>query len=398
MGIKRIIGGKMFKRIFVVGSILFLSFMVFFYGYRLFYYYSAEHKKKIVVTLSDEIITNTDKLVEIEGDFYFQGTVENNYLYYAGIEYRIINFNKQYLTLIANEDLTKLKYGISSKYEESDIKRWLEEKYLETFNQELLYEKKVSLLDLETYLHIGGENSFLTFSDMWVVEDDKGLMLDKLGKINTPSSYQYFLGVRPIITIKNVDYIRGDGTLHNPYIIENKEATTLKDTSIGEYIQYKNSLYRIVSKDHGIRVVAVESVGKNKFSDNSIVYGASVPGDLYSYLNEAFLSRLNLEDLIITNWNIGSYQDTYKDIETKQVSSYVGLLTIGDYFIQDITGYLLSTSKESNTMIYTIQLDKSLYLTLPTKELDIYPSFSFHEELEISGGNGTKNYPYEVGV
>lgn len=388
----------MMKRIFVIGSILFLSFMVTFYGYRLFYYYSAEHEKKITTNLSNQIITNTEKLVQANDDFYFQGMADNNYLYYAGIEYRIINLNDDYLTLIANEDLTKLKYGISADYETSDIKKWLEEKYLNQFNQDFLYDKNVSLLDLQTYLHIGGENSFLESNDIWVVEDNKGLMLDKEGKINTPSSYQYFLGVRPIIKIKNVDYIRGDGSINNPYIIENKIVNTLEDTSIGEYLKYKNSIYRIISKDNGVQVVSVETVGKNKFSDTSILYGDGSKDDLYQYLNVSFLSRLNPDDLIKEDWNTGSYQVSYKETELKKVSSYVGLLAVGDYFIDNITGYILTTSKDNDNMIYTIQEDKSLYLALPTRELDIYPSFRLKEELGISGGTGTKNYPYEVGV
>lgn len=388
----------MMRRIFVIGSILFLTFMVTFYGYRLFYYYSAEHEKKITTTLSNQIITNTDQLVQIGDDFYFQGTTDNNYLYYAGIDYRIISLNDEYLTLIANEDLTKLKYGTSDDYDTSDIKKWLEEKYLSQFNQDFLYEEKVNLLDLQTYLHIGGESSFLESNDIWVVEDNKGLMLDKEGKINTSSSYQYFLGVRPIIKIKNVDYIRGDGSVNNPYIIENKIVNTLEDTSIGEYLKYKNNVYRIISKDNGVQVVAVKTVGKNKFSTANILYGTSSKDDLYQYLNVSFLSRLNQEDLIKADWNIGTYQDCYKETESKKVSSYVGLLTIGDYFINNITGYILATSKENDDMIYTIQEDGSLYLVFPTRELDIYPSFVLKEELGISGGNGTKNYPYEVGV
>ena len=76
------------------------------------------------------------------------------------------------------------------------------------------------------------------------------------------------------------------------------------------------------------------------------------------------------------------------------VSSYIGLLTVGDYFIQNITGYLLLPSDD---MVYTVTEDKNLYMVNPNKVLDIYPSFSLKKDLIVNRGIGTKENPYEVG-
>lgn len=383
----------MLKRGFVIVSILFLSFMIIFYGYRLFYYYKIEHKSKEVTTLSSEIIINTEKLVEKEETFYFYGDVTNNYLYYRGIMYRIISFNDDFLTLIPDTSLTTLRYGIGEDYEQSDVKLWIENEYRKTLNSEILYDNEIKLMDLKNYVNIGRENSFLKSDGMWIVDGNKGMMLDKEGKINTPSSYQYFFGVRPIITIKNGNYIRGNGTQENPYLIENKIINTLEDASIGDYIKYKEKVYRVIDKENGVKVVSLDSIGQYMFSNSTVLYNSN--SILYQYLNTQYLATLNQEDLILSKWNNGGYQTSYKETKTTQVSSYIGLLTIGDYFIHDIAGYTLANLEN---MIYTIQEDKTLYLVNPQRKLDIYPSFYLKKELEIVGGNGTKTSPYEVGV
>ncbi len=384
----------MLKRIFVIGSILFLSFMVIFYGYRLFYYYSAEHKKKTVTTLTNQIITNSEKLLEIENDFYFYGDVSNNYLYYSGMEYRIISFNDDYLTVIANEDLTKLRYGVGEEYDLSDIKIWLENEYLKNVNQGLLYSQETKLLDLKTYVAIGESSSFIKSNDMWLVDGNKGLMLDKDGNVNTPNSYQYFLNIKPIIKIKNINYIKGNGTINNPYIVENKIVNVLEDAYVGEYIKYKNGIYRILSKESGVKVVSIDSIGQHSFSSSNTLYESGLRDDLYNYLNNEFLSSLNSDDLVLTTWKNGPYNTSYQESESRLVSSYVGLLTVGDYFIQNIKGYILLSSEDT---VYTINEDKNLYKVSPNKVLDIYPSFSLKNELKINGGMGTKESPYEVG-
>lgn len=383
---------KVVKKVFIVISILFIGFMISFYGYRLYYFYSSEHKNEIAVTLSKQIIANSKDLVEKDDMFYFYGDTLSNYLYFSGIMYRIINFNDEYLTLIADEDLTKLKYGLNDNYDDSDVKSWLENRYLKDINLELLYNQEISLLDIDTYKKVNAENSFIKSNDMWIYDNNKGLMLDKNGSINTPSSYQYFLGIRPVIKVKNINYISGKGTINNPYILEKVNTNTLIDTYVGQYIKYKNNVYRIISKDDGVKVVSTNSIGKYKFSDSGNSYNST--SVLYKYLNEKFLATLNKDDILLTKWKSGVYNLSYKDVESKNVSSYIGLLTIGDYFIQDISGYILAMSKNT---VFTIQEDKSLFLVFPNKKLDIYPAFSLKEELKINDGLGTKNNPYEVG-
>ena len=76
------------------------------------------------------------------------------------------------------------------------------------------------------------------------------------------------------------------------------------------------------------------------------------------------------------------------------MSTYVGLLSIGDYFINNIEGYTLS---KSGNYIYTIKEDGNLFIDNPKKSHSIYPSFTLKGDLKINNGDGTIEFPYEVG-
>ena len=71
---------------------------------------------------------------------------------------------------------------------------------------------------------------------------------------------------------------------------------------------------------------------------------------------------------------------------------------MGDYFITDIKNTYLITPDINNTnMIYTINDKNALYLQSINEELNIYPSFTLKNNLNVTSGNGLKNNPYIIG-
>ena len=74
---------------------------------------------------------------------------------------------------------------------------------------------------------------------------------------------------------------------------------------------------------------------------------------------------------------------------------YIGLLKIGDYFINSIPNSYLITP--SNNEIYIINNKKMLYINKINEKLDIYPVFTLNNELTIKSGSGYKNNPYIIG-
>ena len=384
----------MIRRIFVFVSIIFLSFMICFYGYKLIYFYNLEQKGEGIPTLTNQIITRTNKLVSVNDEYYFKGNANNNYVYFSGMYYRIISFNDFNITLICDEDVTKLKYGSNESYKESDIKKWLDDIYKKNINNKLVIDNSITLLNKDIYQNIGGIDSFIESSNIWILDNDKGLVLSEDGSINVPESYNYYLNVRPVIKVKNINYINGNGTIDNPYILESKEVKKLNDVYVGNYITYKDKTYRVINNDGNIKVVSTENIGNHIYSTSTNNYKYSSKNDLYYYLNTTYLTSLNKDNIVLSNWNNGPYNTSFKDVKSYTMSTYVGLLSIGDYFINNIEGYTLS---KSGNYIYTIKEDGNLFIVSPKASYPIYPSFTLKGDLKINNGDGTIDFPYEVG-
>lgn len=390
-----------FRKIFVSISIIFLSFMIGFYGTRLFYYYKEETKndKKTYtlieyITKEDNLLNN--KLLKEKNNYYFYKDTNNNYLYYSGLMYRILYLNDKSIYAISEENITNLKYGIDENYDSSDVKKWLNDIYKTNLNQENL--KNITLLDKDTFNKIGGKESYVVNDDFWVLDKNKALVIDSNGNLTKTNNYSDFLGIKPVIELNGtINYITGDGTKENPYLIENKKINKLKDLYVGEYIKYNNVNLRIIEKnENGIKVLSLDKLNeKHIFSNYTNVYSLRYRNDLAYYLNNTYINKLNKKDLIKTTWYIGEYNLSYKDVESKNQNMYIGLLKIGDYFINSIPNSYLITP--SNNEIYIINNKKMLYINKINEKLDIYPVFTLNNELTIKSGSGYKNNPYIIG-
>ncbi|MBP3461726.1 MAG: hypothetical protein J6K21_04880 [Bacilli bacterium] len=390
-----------FRKIFVLISIIFISFMIGFYGTRLIYYYKQENRKDNksytlikYITKEENLLNST--IVKDKNNYYFHKKTENNYLYYSGLMYRILYLNDKSIYAITEEVVTNLKYGQDENYDSSDIKEWLNNVYKKNLNQE--YIKNITLLDKDTFYKIGEEKSYVIGNDFWVLDKNKALVVDENGNLTKTNNYSDFLGVKPVVEIDGTkDYITGDGTKENPYLLENKSNNTLNDIYVGEYIKYKNIDLRVIEKNNdGIKVLSLNKLDeKCSFSNYTNKYQLKYKSDLGYYLNNTYIKKLNKKDLIQTNWYIGEYKTTYKETEDKYINTYIGLLKIGDYFINSIPNSYLITP--NNKDIYIINDKKTLYTNKTNEKLDIYPVFTLNKNLIIKSGSGYKNNPYIVG-
>ncbi len=399
------IGGSMkylFRKGIVFLSVLFLSGMVLFYGYRLIHFYQLEQGNKNTVYTMIEYLTREEnllknKLLKQENQYYFDAFASNNYLYYSGILYRILSFDEENLLVIADDCVTYLKYGIALDYNSSDIYKWLNEVYLSNLNPQYLANQKVDLLTKEMFSKMGGKDSFLVGEDFWILDNEQGLIVTKEGEITKPTNYDAFIGIKPTLLLKGqTKYMGGDGTRENPYILEDRETKSLADLFVGEYIRYQNQLFRVVEKnDLNIRVISLSKLDAAiPFSTGSNDYNEKT-SSLSSYLNHEYYETLKQEDVVKTAWKNGEYHFDYQEVAENSVSSYVGLLTVGDYFITDFPNSFLLAKSGNN--IYAINQDKFLYEEIPTTPLDIYPSFTLKGDLKVQSGKGYLKNPYVVG-
>lgn len=433
---KKIMKNKKYL-IFIILSILFLGFMISFYGYRLVHYYLIENpsgsKLNENTSLVDEII-NKNKIVNEgnglyfdDNNYIFKGQVNNNYVYYSGLLWRIVKINKDgSIKLISEEVLTSLYWDNTDNFEDSTLNNWLNDKiltklshqeYLSNINicvdildkvenkecEKYFNKQKIGFLSVDEYIESKGKQSYLNNGksywlsnsdyngNMWYVNSDGGL-----SNVNSDSNY----GIRATILLKDgIVNISGDGTFDKPFIIENDNYTNLSQVNIGMYLNYSNYKWRVIDKNEtGIKVVLdgylndemVFDYYSNLFNKNN---------HIGNYLNNNFYNTLENKDYIVPgDYYIGSYLDyNYQNTMNTKGNYNVSLLSVGDMFANEYNNIFLVNPYDSEEMIYTIDNNYYLYGNSISTSLKIRPVLYLDNSLLISSGKGYKNDPFEIG-
>lgn len=379
---------------FVKYSIIFLTFMVLFYGFRLVHYYRKEHKKDSKNYTLIEYLINDENLTknkyQKEKDRYYFTTNDNNYLYYSGLMYKIAYIDSNYIYAISDEAVTSLKYGLKEDYDESNIKKWIDNVYKNNLDKANLID--ATLINQEDYNKI--KDNLDNYNDFWIRD---GYVATKKKEILKATNFSDFIDVRPFIVLKDSKYITGDGSKNNPYLLKNDSVSKLDELYVGDYLIYKDLTLRIIEKNEsGVKVLSVEPLDRVRvFSLNSNKYSKQNTTDLGYYLNNNYIDNLNKKDLIKTKFYIGTYDIDYEETENESVNMYVGILKIGDYFISNYDSMHLLTP--SNDEIYTINENNELQVQSILTRLNVHPVFTLDKNLSIISGNGRENNPYKVG-
>ena len=166
-----------YRLIFNICSILFLSSLVIFYGYRLIHFYILEHK-----TYTDEAVPFYEKLIDSKGiegtnnglqttneGYYYASLSEDNYVYYLGKVWRIISIDKNNnIKMITEDNQTILNWDQSVNFDNSNINKWLNksddehsgifEKSLKSVTVMKQNGKIADLLTKEEYEKLGDKN------------------------------------------------------------------------------------------------------------------------------------------------------------------------------------------------------------------------------------------------
>ena len=408
------------EKIFLIISILFILGSIVFYGYRTYYYYHKTHDVVKNITIKDKLTAlnnlayQNDGLYEDNGYFYYKGLDVNNYVYYSGRLFRIIDISNG-IRMIEQDTETNLIWGIDTDYSKSNIHKWLDS-YLNTLKDYDIYLMKnewcnekidldnyqcnetindyVGLLDIEDYMQAGAKNSYLNNQTyFWTLNFDKNgnpLYINNEGNINNiyRKEDNYFsYGIRPVITLKSdISIVSGSGSNEDPFIIEELGNALLKDNSIGSYVNYNERSYRILSiDDKGVELLANEVVDKDLEYDN-----------VYKYLNNEFIKELTKEDLVKNNYDIKEYSlnNKYELTDKKTKSNYVIIPSIGDLFLNESNGYWLSNYSDSKLgLYYTLDENNMFFSDLKTNSHRIRPIIKLNIETVVSSGLGTKDKP-----
>ncbi len=420
------------EKIFRFCSVIFLSSLFIFFSFRLVYNYMKEQKANSLIDngmLSTKIINNLKKENYLYNDnkYILKNLVENNYVSYSGILWRIVSVDDGKIKLVSDENVTVLPFG--KNYDESNVIKWLNSTFKSNLTQPDLFitefdscvnnvdkiEKSdcnnsknyVSLLSMNDYIDAGANNSYLnnnTYfwlsalneSEPWYVFDNGGLKTD---------SNNHIYGVRPVIVLNDIEYIYGNGTKSSPYIISNEPVDTLSEIELGSYIDYSGYTWKVVSKDEtSVKVVLSTPLKLNDeeikkiYSKKYNYYNLNDSTGIAYYLNHTFYNTLkNKKYLKKGDFYIGKF-DTYdlEELYNEKVNAYVGLLTVGDIFVtQNIDMYLLSSVTDDNT-IPILNKNNSLFYNFISYESGIKPVIYLDNKAEVKGGMGDENYPFEL--
>lgn len=420
------------EKIFRFCSVVFLSSLFIFFSFRLIYNYMKEQKANSLIDngmLSTKIINSLKKENYLYNDnkYILKDLVENNYVSYSGILWRIVSVDDGKIKLVSDENVTVLPFG--KNYDESNVIKWLNSTFKSNLTQPDLFitefdscvnnvdkiEKSdcnnsknyVSLLSMNDYIDAGANNSYLnnnTYfwlsalneSEPWYVFDNGGLKTD---------SNNHIYGVRPVIVLNDIEYIYGNGTKSSPYIISNEPVDTLSEIELGSYIDYSGYTWKVVSNDEtSVKVVLSTPLKLNDeeikkiYSKKYNYYNLNDSTGIAYYLNHTFYNTLKDKKYLKKgDFYIGKF-DTYdlEELYNEKVNAYVGLLTVGDIFVtQNIDMYLLSSVTDDNT-IPILNKNNSLFYNFISYESGIKPVIYLDNKAEVKGGMGDENYPFEL--
>ena len=323
--------------------------------------------------------------------YYFKGSnsqVNNNYLWYGGHQWRVMEFDTSdnTLLLISTQPLTTIQPASSawttqSAYENSYINSWLNDYFYNsldssvknnivsnTFNvgiytdvDEITTTQKVGLLDQDQYERAGSTDSYLDIKDYFWLGNRYYMSnvcdVNYNGTLygNSPSSA---FGVRPVIKISDQIITGGSGTLTSNYEVETK-ATNTSNVQVGEYINvpYNGSdgacgsdnlcTFRVVSKDDGSIKVILNGLlpSTSAYRSSSTITKSHT---IYTPLN-TFANNISTTYRYTGNKTFyrGDYPSgsNYTAVQDVILYATVGLPTVGEMFSGNDIDMSTSNSK-----------------------------------------------------
>ena len=444
--------------VLVTLNVLVLLLIVAFYGTRMIKYYLKENGKSNdkdnIVLLVDTVLKKqsyvdlTKGLIfdEEKNEYRYLGEVDDNYLEYSGILYRIIGIDKEKnIKVISDKSVTMMYSGLEKGYDKSYVNKWLnydkdvsgsgvyENNIKESVNylsstyycediiddiKNITCDKnttnyKISLLSLYDYYKAGGKSSFLNNGETFYLgtlnKDNHNYYITSDGEVSINEISTRTYAVRPVITIISSSVLlSGKGTKDDPYKILEIKPSTLEDTTINTYVSFSNQVFKVIDNSTDATKVALNGVIKE--NDIDVVKSFGGKNNKYSnskntvgyYLNNTYLKTLDSKNIIKSNWYIGALSlDNldYSNEKNTKVNLSVGMLSLGDMFVGDINNVLtLSRGIESDQIINVINKEGNFYGDFITSKYNVRPALYLNNELKITGGNGTFDAPYELGV
>ncbi len=418
-----------FELAFCAFSFLFIIGCIAIYGSRLFKYYRVYNPKSeggqslMLVTTAigknSSIVYDGDGLYMNGGDYTYKGSDVDNYLVFSNLTWRIIKTNSDgTIDLVLNDYINTLSWANRPKaYIESDIHKYLNNYFIKYLDKSYLAPTTIckdEVNDLkqfscnnkneDNYVRLPSVSDFLNSKtdSTYMASDTDTLWLntissDKTWQINgnnlSLADPTRALGIKPVIRLKSgVALISGDGSESNPYRVENEDDSI----KIGDYVVLGTDKYIVYDTDDETLSLVLDGNLKKTyhFDLNSNIFNPQVNTSLAYYLNNPFLNSLSYKDLIIeSEWNIGSYVNTYEDITSNKVRAKIGLYDLMNLkFDNEVQNYFLLNGISNGVYLY----GNETIITKPAIYQGIRPAFRINKK-NATSGSGTKDNPFILG-
>jgi len=459
--------------------------------------------KEIPVQIGDKLskavlanVTNDNSNVDSDNVTYISGCsdevtidgttcteankIDFNFVWYSGKLWRIVAiYPDGTMKLVTENPITAIYWGSNTTYNGSWVYQWLNEDFNDTLankNTVLATGKQwnatettettkpaettmvggnVGLLNTYEYTesyrkanNISGKGYLNIKQNWWLITPYSSSVVHFVSEYSSfacdsPSSYSH--AVRPSIYLSSgITFAGGAGTRNNPYKIGEDISAPTTNAKIssrvsGEYVSFKNELFRIVGKEgETTKIVKADylldngSVLKKRFP-TGITYGSGTDDTWDNYLNNTWLTSSDKTILDQGKYYLGEYGDTgisYKaticdttndnsdyhlttkacdklqntDTITNTYTGYVGLLRVGEMFSSQLKGELASyqgmwlITPDSSSGVRSVLSNGLLSSSYPSSTKAVRPSVNLKSNIIITGGDGTKNSPFQIAL
>lgn len=422
-------------------------------SYRVTYKVSDSLNNQTKVTRTVIVAKNLTETIKAATDDsnYYKGQIENNYLQFSGMLWRIINVNEDgTIKIISADVVSNLRYN-GDKYQDSNIDKWLTKVFLPSIESSNylvesnycvgavssiddysnacseIYKGKVGILTADEY-------SKTVANDYSSITAGSKIYLSLANKVNGQAfgidiynAKRYFSNnmlapIKPVITIKNNIYITsGDGTKDKPYKLQDyayaKEHDKLNTRIIGEYFNYSGLNFRIIGKEkNNIQAIMVEPLWNNTTNKpltvditniNNYKFNIKDENNPGYIMNNEFIDYINESALIKNKYQLLTHDNTktYDQFSKEEINAKLMLISTTDLFsglnpnftnnTKSVQLYADVSSNEN--LIYMLNVMDGVAFEI---ENFYYASFALRAKalvngsLEIKSGKGTYTEPY----
>lgn len=406
---------------------------------------------KYVAEAENTLFSAVSGLATIAGDgsnYFVNGSVTNNYVWYSGKLWRVVSVNKNDKTikLVTDNLISTLSYDVNnSNFVDSNINIWLNNNFLDTLKNPATYlldatwnyttvadasipantnttNTKVGLLNYYEYSKVGG---FLNISQNWWLlskaSEENAWYVSNGNAVANMKVNDKFIGVRPSVVLRsNITYVSGGtGTKTNPYKLSGDNSanvgTLLNTRYAGEYVRFDDGdgdatddvVYRIVkATPEYTRLISTVNFSSSRFHYHESNY--NMESSIGIFLNDSWYSDNNIVPasakalLMVSDYCIDTVlPDKFQTDECpleKRTNVKVGIPKMNDLFTASIpSGEFWTLSPTDEKHVNVILTDGSVVAREIEENSGIRPVISVVPTAEIVGGNGTLSAPYIIG-